>query len=114
MRAAGSGVNSPARGRNALRLCRAWDCRDGAVGAILSCGHLTTEPNQVAVPIHDRVSPLLPASAYDLGLDPDVKDPKKPSPLLVPFSADGMEAYLVGPLVNDPANDVARCIRGAD
>ena len=40
-----------------------------------------------------------------------VRDPRKLLPLLRPYHADEMEAYPVGRLVNDPANDVPGCVR---
>lgn len=57
--------------------------------------------------------PCKAESAYDLWLDPAVKDPSKLRPFLVPYPADEMEAYPVGTLVNSPANDVESCIRRA-
>ena len=90
-----------------------WEDWERDAGAIRSCTHLTTEPNGVVAPIHDRMPLILPESAYDLWLDPDVNDPKRLQPLLVPYPADEMEAYPVGTLVNSPANDVAECIERA-
>ena len=67
----------------------------------------------MVAPIHDRMPVILPESAYDLWLDPDVKDPRRLQPLLVPYPAEEMEAYPVGTLVNSPGNDVAACIEPA-
>ena len=85
-----------------------WKSPEGE--RIATCTIITTEPNEVVAPIHDRMPLILPESAYELWLDPAVKDPKKLRSLLVPYPADEMEAYPVGLLVNSPANDVARCI----
>lgn len=87
-----------------------WESWDGGDGPIESCTHLTTAPNEVVAPIHDRMPLILPKSAYDLWLDPEVKDPSRLRPLLVPYPAEAMEAYPVGTLVNSPANDVAKCV----
>jgi putative SOS response-associated peptidase YedK len=54
---------------------------------------------------------ILPRSAYGLWLDAAVRDSSKLLPLLRPYPADEMEAYPVGRLVNDPANDVPGCVR---
>lgn len=90
-----------------------WDYWERDFGAILSCTHLKTEPNELAATIHDRMPLILPESAYDLWLDPEVKDPKRLQPLLVPFTADVLEAFPVGSLANIPGNDSARCIEPA-
>lgn len=65
----------------------------------------------MVAPIHDRMPIILPESAYGLWLDPEVEDPRVLRPLLVPYPADEMEAYPVGMMVNNPANDDERCIR---
>lgn len=78
---------------------------------IYSCTLLTTDANELLAPIHDRMPVILTREHYDLWLDPEIHDPKKLLPLLVPFPADGMEAYPVSRLVNDPENDVPECIR---
>jgi mannose-6-phosphate isomerase-like protein (cupin superfamily) len=72
---------------------------------------LTTGANELLAPIHDRMPVILPTSAYDTWLDPNIHDPKRLQPVLVPFPADEMEAYPVSRLVNDPENDVPACIQ---
>ena len=62
-------------------------------------------------PIHDRMPVILPESAYDLWLDPGLKDPKRLQPLLNPYPAEELDAYPVSTLVNNPANEDERCIR---
>ena len=76
---------------------------------IYSCTMLTTDANEVLVPIHDRMPVILPRSAYELWLDPGIHDPKRLQPLLKPFPADEMETYPVSRLVNDPDNDLPEC-----
>lgn len=91
-----------------------WENWERDTGTVQSCTHLTTVPNELVAPIHDRMPVILTGSAYDLWLDPDVKDPRKLLPFLVPFPADEMEAYPVVTLVDSPGNDVAGCITRAD
>ena len=88
-----------------------WDSWERDAEAIPSCTYITTEPNELTAPIHDRMPVILPRSAYDLWLDSAVKDPRRLQPLLVPFPADAMEAYPVSTLVNSPVNDIEQCIR---
>ena len=90
-----------------------WERWGRGGGPIESCTHLTTEPNELVAPIHDRMPLILPESAYDLWLDPAVKDPRKLQELLIPYPAEEMEAYPVSTLVNSPGNDTAGCIEGA-
>ncbi len=88
-----------------------WERWERGGEPIESCTHLTTEPNEEVAPIHDRMPLILPESAYDLWLDPEVKDVRSLQPLLVPYPSDEMEAYPVSTLVNDPVHDVEACIR---
>jgi putative SOS response-associated peptidase YedK len=78
---------------------------------IYSCTLLTTDANELLAPIHDRMPVILTREHYDHWLNPDIHDPKRLQPLLVPFPADEMEAYAVSRPVNDPENDVPECIR---
>jgi putative SOS response-associated peptidase YedK len=87
-----------------------WESWNKGGEPIESCTIITTEANELMAPIHDRMPVIVPRSAYDLWLDPAVKDPKRLQPLLVPFPADEMDAYPVSTLVNSPKNDVAQCI----
>ena len=90
-----------------------WERWDKGGGPIESCTLLTGEPNEVVAPVHDRMPVILPKSAYNLWLDPEVNDVKQLRPLLVPYPADEMEAYPVSTLVNSPANDEPRCVERA-
>jgi putative SOS response-associated peptidase YedK len=85
-----------------------WNSPDGS--RILSGTIITTEPNQLMAPIHNRMPVILPESSYEQWLTPGEVDPAQLSPLLHPFDADKMEAYAVSPLVNNPANDKSECI----
>ena len=90
-----------------------WERWDRGGDPIESCTHLTTEANDLVAPIHDWLPLILPESAYDLWLDPAIKDPSRLQSLLVPFPAEGMEAYPVGTLVNSPNADDDRCVERA-
>lgn len=77
---------------------------------VLSCTIITTAPNDLIAPIHNRMPVILPPAAYDRWLDPGEQAPAALDDLLVPFPADQMMAYPVSRLVNSPANDVPDCI----
>lgn len=77
---------------------------------IESCTIITTGPNALMQPIHDRMPVILAPEAYDLWLDPDVRSGQQLEDLLRPYPADRMQAFPVGMVVNNPRNDVAECI----
>ena len=92
-----------------------WEAWEGADHAWLeTCTLLTTEPNDVVRPIHDRMPVILPPQAYSCWLDPAIEDPRQLAPLLVPYPSDQMEAYRVGRLVNSPSHDAPGCIEPAE
>jgi len=81
---------------------------------IHSCTIITTTPNSLMAPIHDRMPVLLPRKVEALWLDRAVEDPQKLLPLLTSYSAKEMEAYAVSALVNSPRNDIPACIEPAE
>lgn len=86
-----------------------WHSSDGS--QILSTTIITTEPNELVKPIHNRMPVILPEHAYEQWLTPGEADPQELSPLLRPFDADKMETYAVSRLVNSPQNDSPSCIQ---
>ena len=66
---------------------------------------ITTGPNDLMAPIHDRMPVVLPASAWDTWLDPALEDIGELQGLLVPMAGDDLEAYPVETLVNNVRND---------
>jgi len=77
---------------------------------LLSCTILTTEPNSLMAPIHNRMPVILPRSAYDRWLDPAEVGPGALQDLLVPYPSEEMTAYPVSRLVNSPGNDLPAVI----
>lgn len=84
-----------------------------AAGLAPTCAILTTEPNDLARPIHDRMPVILHPADYARWLDPAATTPAEVRPLLVPFPAEAMAAWPVGPAVNDPRVDDPRCLAPA-
>ena len=83
-----------------------WDSWRGPEGEIVrSCTIITTAPNEVLRPIHDRMPVILPRGMESFWLDPDVEDRDTLSNILVPYPGEEMEAYEVSHLVNRPGND---------
>jgi putative SOS response-associated peptidase YedK len=85
-----------------------WHSPDGS--QILSTTIITTQPNELVKPIHNRMPVILPESAYEAWLTPGEVDTRTLIPLLIPFDADHMDAYPVSRLVNNPRNDSPDCI----
>ncbi len=84
-----------------------------AAGGSPTCTILTTEPNDLARPIHDRMPVILDPADYARWLDPGVTVPAEVRPLLRPFPADAMTAYPVTSAVNNPAFDDPACLTPA-
>lgn len=84
-----------------------WTSPDGQT--ITTCTIVTTEPNELMEPIHNRMPVILDQSAEKVWLDRDA-DVQDLQSLLVPYPADLMQAYAVSSQVNSPKNDNASLI----
>jgi putative SOS response-associated peptidase YedK len=80
-----------------------WQSPEGS--EINSTTIITTTPNELVRPIHDRMPVILPRSAYAQWIDTKPRFPVDLNALLVPFPAAEMEAYPISMLVNSPGND---------
>ena len=80
-----------------------WQSPDGS--EIKSATIITTTPNKVMAPIHDRMPVILPSHARAQWLDPLPHFPVDLKGLLVPYPAEEMQAFPVSTLVNSPTND---------
>lgn len=65
---------------------------------------ITTQPNELMVPIHDRMPVIVAPHKRDEWLA-STTSPEDLQELLVPYPADQMEAQAVSTLVNSPRND---------
>ena len=79
-------------------------------GALATFCILTTEPNELVRPVHDRMPVIVPEQMYDLWLSREVQEPAELAPALRPYPADAMHAFPVGPAVNSPKNDGPDCL----
>ena len=71
---------------------------------------VTTSPNSVLEPVHNRMPVILLPEDEAGWLDPATTDPAALSPLLNPYPAELMEGYCVSLAVNSPVNDSPECI----
>lgn len=72
---------------------------------------ITTQPNTLLEPIHNRMPVILPEARYDQWLDPGNHDIDALQALLEPFPASAMDAYPVSTYVNSPHNEGPECVR---
>ena len=80
-----------------------WKSPDGQ--QLRTCTIITTEPNEVVAPIHDRMPAILLPEARDAWLDTSIKDEQFLTHWLTPYPSDEMTARAVSRLVNDPKRD---------
>jgi putative SOS response-associated peptidase YedK len=70
---------------------------------------ITTDPNELIEPMHDRMPVIIPQRDYDRWLQPG--DPERPPlDLLRPFPAEKMTAWKVDNKVGNVRNDTPDCI----
>jgi putative SOS response-associated peptidase YedK len=86
-----------------------WTAPD--TGEVLrTCTLITTGPNRLMAPIHDRMPVILSPEAQELWLRPEPQEASLLQPLLVPNEDEPLEAWEVARVVNSPANDVVACV----
>ncbi len=73
---------------------------------------ITTTPNDLVAPIHNRMPAILCSDDEVVWLDKET-DPARLLSLLAPYPAGEMEAYQVSRAVNNPANEGAKLMQPA-
>src|ERR1022692_248349 len=87
-----------------------WDrWKDPSGQWVKSCSILTTTPNAVTSPVHDRMPVILDPDSYELWLDPGMQNVAAISELLKPYDSRLMRCYPVSSRVNHVANDDEGC-----
>ncbi|MEL6814181.1 MAG: SOS response-associated peptidase [Cyanobacteria bacterium J06598_3] len=88
-----------------------WEKWEGGDGSYLeTCTILTTEPNELMAPIHNRMPVIIHPEDYDLWLDPYLQEGQHVQHLLRPYEPDAMHRYPVSKTVNNARNEVPECI----
>lgn len=82
----------------------------GDDGPVDTCTIITTTPNELMAKLHHRMPVILPPALFEEWLEPMPLAQDRLAEILVPHSADGMQAYPVSTYVNKPANDGPECI----
>jgi len=92
-----------------------WDrWKDTSGQWIRSSSILTTTPNAVTSPVHDRMPVILKPDDYEMWLDPGMKDVAAVAQLLTPFDARLMCLFPVSNRINRVENDDAECAKPAE
>jgi putative SOS response-associated peptidase YedK len=101
------------RDRQPYALAALWEkWKDRKAGTeLLTFTVVTTDPNEVVQPLHDRMPVIIPAKDYErwLRADPD----RPPVDLLRPFDAEKMTAWEVNRDVGNVKNDRPELIEPA-
>jgi putative SOS response-associated peptidase YedK len=90
-----------------------WEFWQPDTTPVLSCTILTTRPNELLAPIHNRMPVILPEDKYEFWLGAAETEKRSLLECLKPYPADDMIAYAVSPFVNNPRNDTPECISAA-
>jgi putative SOS response-associated peptidase YedK len=77
-----------------------WKSPEGT--EVRSCTIITTQPNSLLEPIHNRMPVILPNDAYMKWLAPEDRQPDQLNGLLIPYPPAEMIAYPVSRMVNSP------------
>lgn len=89
-----------------LALAGLWERNTLATGAPLeTCTIITTTPNGVLAPIHDRMPVILAPEQFDPWLQTPANEAKDLGDMLRPCPDDWLVAEPVSTLVNNPRND---------
>lgn len=99
------------RDESPIALAGLWEQWRGPDGVTLeTCSLITTTPNAVVSPLHDRMPVILTGEGRDRWLDPQVKEPAQLEPLLVPAPGEWMQAEPVSPRVNSVRVEGPECL----
>lgn len=88
-----------------------WKAKDGTT--LRTCTIITTQPNELMAPIHNRMPVIVAPDKRKIWLDREIEDPNALMSLLGPYTANEMEAYEVSKRVNSPTYNEPDCIRRA-
>jgi putative SOS response-associated peptidase YedK len=88
-----------------------WEHWQGSDGSeIESCTLLTTGPNELLGPVHNRMPVIIAPQDFDLWLDLNAQQAGDIQQLLRPYPPQEMTYYPVSTYVNSPHNDGPQCI----
>lgn len=80
---------------------------------IVTCAILTTEPNTLLTPIHDRMPVIVPPDRYSAWLDPTTPEPAVRD-LVKPYPSDAMAIWPISLRVNKATEDDVGILQPVD
>ncbi len=90
-----------------------WEHGQGADGSeIETCTIPTTEANELARPVHDRMPVILPVAAHAAWLDPKAQGAELQA-LLRPYPGDDLTVFPMSTRVNNPRHEGPKCVAPA-
>jgi putative SOS response-associated peptidase YedK len=97
------------KNRSVFGFAGLWErWKDRATGeTVQSCAIITTTPNEVCAPIHNRMPAILESKDYARGLGEDAAEAPHLMGMLKAYAAEAMEAYAVSPRVGNVKNTEA-------
>lgn len=94
-----------------MMLAGLWDRVLGPDGReVLACAIITTTPNELLQPLHDRMPVIVPPAHRNRWLDPREVTPATVQDMLTPYPAVAMTARPVSARVNNVRNDDPACL----
>lgn len=88
-----------------------WDRYRAHDETMTTCTIVTTKPNQLVEPVHNRMPAILTKEAQEAWLNPTIQEWNELLPLLKPYSVEEMTMYEVSSIVNSPKNNTKACIQ---
>lgn len=94
-----------------LALAGLWaSWKDESGERLTTCSIVTTRPNELVAPIHDRMPAVLGTDHWENWLDPEFDDSEALLAMLGPAPEGSLTEYAVSTLVNDVKNDYRELI----
>ncbi len=90
-------------------LYETWKSEDDKI--ITSCTIITTRPNEIVQPLHNRMPVILGPDKREMWLDKTIQDPMELMPLLKPYDAKEMVSHEVSDKVNSTKYNRPDCIK---
>jgi len=97
---------------NSFAIAGLWEhWKDSSGKVVETCAMITTGPNRLMSPVHDRMPVILPPQAYSYWCSPGTDNPGKLLTLLRPYPGTRMQAWPVSLAVNIPKTNDRNCIK---
>lgn len=87
-----------------------WDTWNKDGGDLTTFAIITTTPNELIEPIHDRMAVILSKEDEQIWLDPNNQKPDELVSLLKPYPSEEMQAYEISTFVSNANNEGPECI----